>query len=151
MDFLWQPSRCLERNKVFCKKYLGAQLQSSKSKIQLKRNISALAFSSFMFMPALSAETVSNKDLTAACLDPSQQGQNFCYGFIISTTNAAQFYRNIVDVEDTYLDICFPEDISNEEIVKLYLEWVRKNPELSASPAFVGVSTSFSSKYSCKK
>lgn len=99
----------------------------------------------------LSAETISNKDLVSACTDPSPQGQNFCYGFIMSAAHAAQFYRNIVDVEDRYLDICFPEDISNAEIVKLYLAWAQKNPSLMEAPAFVGVSTSFSSKYSCKK
>lgn len=98
----------------------------------------------------LTAETVTNKDLVSACSDPSPQGQNFCYGFIMSAANAAQFYRNNVDVEDTYLDICFPEDISNEAIVKLYLAWAKNNPSLLEAPAFVGVSTSFSSKYSCK-
>jgi len=103
-----------------------------------------------LFPSMLVAETVTNKDLVAACLDPTPPGQNFCYGFIISAANAAQFYRNIVDVEDTYLDICFPEDVSNEEIVKLYMEWAKKNVSLSEAPAFVGVSTSFSSKYSCQ-
>lgn len=103
-----------------------------------------------IFPSLLDAETVTNKDLVAACSDPKPQGQNFCYGFIISAANAAQFYRNIVDVENTYLDICFPEDVSNEEIVRLYLEWAKKNPSLSEAPAFVGVSTSFSAKYSCQ-
>lgn len=121
-----------------------AKCQVAKLKVFLGLGIFVL------FPSILAAETVTNKDLMAACLDPKPQGQNFCYGFIISAANAAQFYRNIVDVEDTYLDICFPEDISNEEIVKLYMEWAKQNISLADAPAFVGVSTSFSSKYSCQ-
>lgn len=68
---------------------------------------------------------------------------------IISTANAAQFYRNIVDVEHEYIDICFPDGISNDEIVKLYIEWAEKNTSLHSVPAFIGVSTSFSKKHSC--
>ncbi|MEB3701740.1 hypothetical protein Bealeia1_00803 [Candidatus Bealeia paramacronuclearis] len=100
---------------------------------------------------ALQAESVTNKDLLAACQNPGVASQNFCYGFIVSASNAAQFYRNIMDVEDSYVDICFPENISNQDIVKLYLEWGKKNPSLAQGPAFIGVSTSFSTKYSCPK
>lgn len=112
---------------------------------------SAFIFSLFLSLASLHAEIVTNKDLLAACEDEGAAGQNFCYGFIISAANAAQFYRNMVDTQDTYLDICFSDEISNKQIVDLYKEWVKKNPSLAEAPAFVGVSTSFSSEYSCPK
>ncbi len=97
----------------------------------------------------LFASSISNQQLLQACKDKAIGPQNFCYGFIISAANAAQFYRNIVDVENEYIDICFPKNLSNKEIVDLYIAWVEKNPSVVNSPAFIGVSTSFSTKYSC--
>lgn len=102
-----------------------------------------------LFTTPLFASNVTNADLLKMCKDKSETSQNFCFGYIVSTANAAQFYRNIVDIEDEYIDICFPEDISNKEIVDLYMDWVQKNPSVLSSPAFIGVSTSFSKKYSC--
>jgi hypothetical protein len=105
----------------------------------------------YFFSSSLFATSISNQELLKACKDKSIAPQNFCYGFVISAANAAQFYRNIADVEDKYIDICFPKDISNKEIVDLYIAWGEKNPAIGESPAFVGVSTSFSTKYSCSK
>lgn len=84
------------------------------------------------------------------CKESSPSSQSFCYGFIISAANAAQFYRNIVDVEKEYIDICFPDKISNQEITELYIKWAEAHPDLGSGPAFIGVSTSFSTKYSCQ-
>ncbi len=103
----------------------------------------------FLLWTPLFATSISNKELLEACQDKGKAPQNFCYGFIISAANAAQFYRNIVDVNDEYIDICFPEDISNKEIVDLYISWAQQNLSLATGPAFIGVSTSFSKKYSC--
>jgi hypothetical protein len=97
----------------------------------------------------LFGKSVTNQELLTTCKDKSLTSQNFCYGFIISAANAAQFYRNIVDVEHEFVKICFPENISNKEIVDLYLAWAEKNLTVLESPAFIGVSTSFSTKYSC--
>ncbi|HUX78641.1 MAG TPA: Rap1a/Tai family immunity protein [Alphaproteobacteria bacterium] len=97
----------------------------------------------------LFATSITNQELVTACKDKSATTQNFCYGFIIGAANAAQFYRNIVDVTDEYIDICFPKEITNKEIVDIYTAWVEKNPSVLSSPAFIGVSTSFSLKYSC--
>lgn len=102
-----------------------------------------------LLTPPLTAKSITNQELAKTCKDPSPATQNFCYGFIIATSNAAQFYRNIVDVQRQYLDICFPENLSNQEIVRDYIAWVEKNPSLIQSPAFIGVSSSFSTKYSC--
>jgi hypothetical protein len=99
-------------------------------------------------MPLMSA-SITNEELLKACTDPSPATQNFCYGFVISATNAAQFYRNIVDVEHEFLQICFPKNIANKEIVDIYIAWAEKNMTLAKSPAFVGVSSSFSTKFSC--
>lgn len=101
------------------------------------------------FVPPLFAESITNKELLEACKDQATDSQNFCYGFIIATANGAQFYRNIVDTQDDYIDICFPKTISNQEIVDLYIAWAEKNPSTADSPAFLGVSSSFSTKYSC--
>lgn len=103
----------------------------------------------FLFATPLLAKSITNQELLKTCKDKAIASQNFCYGFIIATSNAAQFYRNIVDVQDQYIDICFPNDISNQEIVKDYISWIEKNPSLIDSPAFMGVSSSFSTKYSC--
>lgn len=102
-----------------------------------------------LFVTPLFAESITNKALLKACKDKSAGPQNFCYGFIISASNAAQFYRNIVDLQDEYVHICFPENISNKDIVDIYINWADKNPGVADSPAFIGVSTSFSIKYSC--
>ncbi|MBI2706992.1 MAG: hypothetical protein HYX35_01560 [Proteobacteria bacterium] len=84
-------------------------------------------------------------------MDLSLALQNFCYGFVISAATAAQFYRNIVDVEDNYIDICFPENLPNKDLVDLYIAWAEKNTEAADGPAFIGLSSSFSTKYSCPK
>jgi hypothetical protein len=99
----------------------------------------------------LFAKSITNNELLKACKDKGLAPQNFCYGFIIATANAAEFYRNLTDVQGEYLDICFPKDISNQEVVKGYIEWIEKNTSLVDSPAFIGVSSSFSIKYSCPK
>lgn len=95
------------------------------------------------------ATSITNQELLKACKDPALAPQNFCYGFVIATANAAQFYRNIVDIKDEFVDICFPKNISNQELVSDYIAWVEKNPSVLESPAFIGVSSSFSTKYSC--
>lgn len=102
----------------------------------------------FITLPAF-GESISNKELVKACKDKKPAAQNFCYGFIISAANGAQFYRNIVDPEDSFLDICFPENISNKEVVAVYLKWIEDNPTVLDTPAFVGVSSALSTKYSC--
>lgn len=104
----------------------------------------------FFTTPSL-GKSITNQELLNACKDKALAPQNFCYGFIIATSNAAQFYRNIVDIQDEYIDICFPNDISNQEIVTEYIAWIEKNPSLMDGPAFIGVSSSFSTKYSCPK
>lgn len=101
------------------------------------------------FVMPLYGDSVTNQELLTACKDKSPATQNFCYGFIISAANAAQFYRNIVDVEQEFIDICLPEQISNQEVVNLYIDWAEKHLDLAKSPAFLGVTTSFSKKYSC--
>lgn len=103
-----------------------------------------------LFTSPLFAMSITNEELLQACKDTSVGPQNFCYGFIISAANAAQFYRNMTDIQDEYIDICLPENISNKEIVDLYIAWMEKNPSVANSPAFLGVSSSFSTKYSCK-
>ncbi len=97
----------------------------------------------------LLANSITNQELLKACKDSGPGPQNFCYGFIIATANAAQFYRNIADVQDEYVDICFPENLSNKELVNLYIVWGAKNLALATSPAFLGVSSALSIKYSC--
>ncbi|MBP9692851.1 MAG: hypothetical protein KBD90_05960 [Alphaproteobacteria bacterium] len=114
------------------------------------KTLMSFAFACF-FSSSLLATSISNQELLKACKNPSIGPQNFCYGFVISAANAAQFYRNIADVDDKYINICFPKDISNKKIVDLYIAWAEKNPTVGESPAFVGVSTSFSTKYSCSK
>lgn len=92
---------------------------------------------------------IKNKDLLEACEDKGPAGQNFCYGYIVSATNAAQYYRNLVDIQNAYLDVCFPPNVTNRMIVKTYVEWVKKYPSVLEGAAFIGVSTALSSEYSC--
>lgn len=99
----------------------------------------------------LFAKSITNQELLSTCKDKSIESQNFCFGFIISAANAAQFYRNIVDVDHEFINICFPENVSNKEIVDIFIAWAEKNLSVLQSPAFIGVSTSFSKKYSCTK
>lgn len=97
----------------------------------------------------LHAKGPTNQDLVKACKDPSAGPQNFCFGFISAAINGAQFYRNMADVNDEYIDICFPKNILNKDIVADYIQWVEKNPAQLEGPAFIGVTVSFSTKYSC--
>ncbi len=110
----------------------------------------SIALLSFLLssMPAWSG-SITNAELLTKCKEKSESSLHFCYGFIIGTANGAQFYRNIVDVNDEYIDICFPDNISNKEIVDDYIEWAESHSDLASGPAFIGVSTSFSRKYSC--
>lgn len=102
----------------------------------------------FSILPVF-GKSITNQELVKACKNPAIGPQNFCYGFVISAANASQLYRNIVDSQDEYIDICFPEGITNKELVDLYLSWIEKNPGVLSSPAFIGVSSAFSTKYSC--
>ena len=104
---------------------------------------------SYLFVSPIHAKSITNHELLKTCKDPSLPAQNFCYGFIISAANAAQFYRNIVYIEHEFINICFPEDISNKEIVDIFIAWAEKNPSVANAAAFVGVSSSFSTQYSC--
>lgn len=108
-----------------------------------------LGFITFFTLTPLYGSSITNEELLAACKDTSLATRNFCFGFIISAANAAQFYRNIVDVEEQFIDICLPDGITNQEIVSLYTTWAQAHPELGKSAAFLGVTTSFSKKYSC--
>ena len=108
-----------------------------------------LCLITFLFITPVVAKSLTNQELLNACKSKDLSHQNFCYGFIIATANAAQFYRNIVDIESEFIGICFPNDISNKEIMKEYTDWIEKNPSLLDGPAFIGVSSSFSTKYSC--
>ncbi len=110
-----------------------------------------VTFMTYFCASPLLAESITNQELLKSCKDGSETRQNFCYGFIISAANAAQFYRNIVDTEGAYIDICFPDTASNKDLVDLYIAWAEKNTEAFDGPAFVGVSTSFSTKYSCSE
>lgn len=112
------------------------------------KKVLILILCGFLISP-LMAESITNQELLKACQDKEVGPQNFCYGFIISAANAAQLYRNITDVSDQFIDICFPAEIKNKELVDLYMNWIAKNPSLASGPAFIGVSSSFSIKYSC--
>src|SRR3990167_6225253 len=101
------------------------------------------------FLTPLYGASITNQELLMACKDKSPAARNFCFGFIISAANAAQFYRNIVDIENQFIDICMPDEISNKEVVDLYIAWAEKHMDLAKSPAFLGVTTSFSKEYSC--
>lgn len=103
----------------------------------------------FLFTMPLWAHSITNQELFKSCKDKAVAPQNFCYGFIIATANASEFYRNVIDAVDEYLDICFPKNISNQELVNDYLEWLNRNPSQLDSPAFLGVSSALSTKYSC--
>ncbi|MBS0271228.1 MAG: hypothetical protein JSR85_01100 [Proteobacteria bacterium] len=115
----------------------------------MKRHTLSFLFLFLMQLP-LFGTSITNEELLKTCTDSTPGPHNFCYGFIISAANAAQFYRNIMDAEEGYIDICFPENISNKEIVEIYIAWAKKNLALAKNPAFIGVSSSFSTKYSCK-
>lgn len=114
----------------------------------MKKQILSFLFF-FLMQTPLFGTSITNEELLKACNDTASGPHNFCYGFIISAANAAQFYRNIMDAEEGYLDICFPDTISNKEIVDIYVAWAKKNLALAKNPAFIGVSSSFSTKYSC--
>ena len=59
---------------------------------------------SYLFISPIHAKSITNHELLKTCKDPSLPAQNFCYGFIISAANAAQFYRNIVDIEHEFIN-----------------------------------------------
>lgn len=99
---------------------------------------------------AVSAKMINNADLKEACKAEGDAGPNFCYGFIISAANGAQYYRNLTDVSDAFLDICFPADITNKQLVDTFLAWIDTHTEALSLPAFLGVASALSSKYSCE-
>lgn len=98
--------------------------------------------------PLMAAPT-TNKGLVETCSSPRIEDKNFCFGFMMGVAGGAQYYRNIVDATDTYMDICLPETLTNQEIMNLYLEWAKQNPTLINDSAFIGVTTALSIKYSC--
>ena len=114
----------------------------------MKRWILSLLSALFFITPSY-GDALTVGALLKTCEDPAQEQQSFCYGFIISATNAGQFYRNLVDTQDSFVDICFPSTISNKEVVDLFVVWAKKNKKLHDMAAFIGATTSFSTKYSC--
>lgn len=97
----------------------------------------------------MAATETINKGLVQACSSSRMEDKNFCYGFMMGVAGGAQYYRNLVDANDAYIDICFPETLTNQEITNLYLAWMKDNPALVNDSAFVGVTTALSIKYSC--
>lgn len=113
------------------------------------KKTSILSFALLCLTTNLFANSLTNQSLVKSCKDPAAGPQNYCYGFIIAAANGANFYRNIADVNDEFIDICLPKDLLPKDLVAEYIQWVEQNPSEIETPAFVGVTTSFSRKYSC--
>lgn len=99
--------------------------------------------------PLQATTETTNKGLIQACQSNRTEDKNFCYGFMMGVAGGAQYYRNLVDANDTYMDICFPETLTNQQITEVYLAWIKDNPALINDSAFVGVTTALSIKFSC--
>ncbi len=112
----------------------------------IRLGLTALFLSS---APLMAATETTNKGLIQACQSSRMEDKNFCFGFVMGVAGGAQYYRNLVDANDTYMDICFPETLTNQQITEVYLAWIKDNPALINDSAFVGVTTALSIKFSC--
>jgi Rap1a immunity proteins len=109
--------------------YLRNQRRAMRNAIAAAGAVCALA------SPALAAETsnftlATTRDVVALCScqpdDPLYaEALQFCYGYM---AGVAQLHRALVRPDDIKPVACPRYEVTREELVRVFLDWVRANP-----------------------
>lgn len=94
---------------------------------------------------------LSNRDLLKCCQSRAIEQKALCAAVLENTAQSIIFYRNLLDRQDVYLDVCFPEDLSTDDLIATYVAWIKENPGLLSDISFLGATSALSTAYSCKK
>jgi hypothetical protein len=118
------------------------------------RSIRVLTFFSvtlFSLFPREGQAGLSNQDLLKCCQSSSLEKKALCAAVLENTAQSIVFYRNLLDREDVYLDVCFPETLTTDDLIATYIAWIKERHELLQDAAFLGATSALSTAYSCKK
>ncbi|MGL4427124.1 MAG: hypothetical protein ACRCUQ_05165 [Alphaproteobacteria bacterium] len=109
--------------------------------------------SAAIFFQTISASYagLSNQDLLKCCQSPSFEQKALCAAVLENTAQSIIFYRNLLDRQDVYLNVCFPENLSSDDLITTYIGWIKERPGLLSDAAFLGATSALSTAYSCKK
>ncbi|MGL4825532.1 MAG: hypothetical protein ACRC4G_04990 [Alphaproteobacteria bacterium] len=109
-------------------------------------------FSAAIFFHGISASYagLSNQDLLKCCQSHSLDQKALCAAVLENTAQSIIFYRNLLDRQDVYLNVCFPENLSTDDLITTYIGWIKERPGLLSDAAFLGATSALSTAYSCK-
>ena len=94
-----------------------------------------------------------NRDLAEGCKQsvdfiekrgPSRPLGAMCLGYLMGIREAV-----VVDNGRNYR-ACLPEEVTNEELIRVYLRWAENNPNRLHEFAFVGVIGALTEAYPCQ-
>ncbi|MGL5784524.1 MAG: hypothetical protein ACRCYZ_03540 [Alphaproteobacteria bacterium] len=116
-----------------------------------KNSATVIRFFIFFQLINTSYAGLSNQDLLKCCESDSIEKKALCAAVLENTAQSIIFYRNLLDRQDVYLDVCFPKDLSTDDLIATYIRWIKGNPSLLSDVAFLGATSALSTTYSCKK
>lgn len=122
----------------------------------------ALALLATLVLTPRSAYAVDGTTLYQNCLafdkpqptELDQRGIQFCVGYLMGAYEFIDIDSHRVNRAGKDVDpyeICFPEHISTQEIILVYMNYMKANPTMLHQFAGLGVLNAFVGAYPCKK
>ncbi|WP_298451642.1 Rap1a/Tai family immunity protein [uncultured Marinobacter sp.] len=86
---------------------------------------------------------------TQRALDGGQLGSSFDAGFCMGTVAAVRDTMSIMSVGNKDLKMCFPEQMSNGQAVRVVVQYLKNNPKILHRSGTLLVMSAYVSAYSC--
>jgi hypothetical protein len=116
----------------------------------------ALGAACALALPAMAAEpsnfdATATRDLVALCSDEPgdplyAEAKQFCYGFL---AGVAQFHRSLVQGEDIKPIACPKQAVTREQLVGVFLDWAKANPQYMDEPPVEGLKRAAIAQWPC--
>jgi hypothetical protein len=107
--------------------------------------------------PALAVEpsnfnATTTQDLIELCSDEPDdalyaEAKQFCYGFM---AGVAQSHRSMVRGDGVRPIACPKQEVSRVELVAVFLDWARANPQSTGEPPVQSLSRAAAAKWPCE-
>ncbi|TVQ33439.1 MAG: hypothetical protein EA356_12380 [Geminicoccaceae bacterium] len=104
-----------------------------------------MAFAPPTSAASITAQPSDTNALAALCMASDRL---FCYGYV---TAAAQFYEALVVAESQVIEpfVCPGREVSQQEAVAVFLDYVRANPGIGEEPAIDGLFRAWMAAFPC--
>jgi len=113
--------------------------------------VAVAAVLSFSFAPGAHAQTggasvETTADLARFC---AMDERAFCYGYV---NGAGQFYRALVGDPEVDMEpfVCAGREVSEDEAVAVFLDWVDAHPDAGEVPAIDGLFRAWVEAFPCE-